>query len=117
MPIEPKNKKSEYAIKSRDKESVKKFANKEENSIAKTIGAKKQPNSGATAFLKGDMILDSTFCIDVKSTKGTRIIVDEDMLVKIENDAYAVGKSPALILNFPRTKKVKRKRWVVIPIK
>lgn len=115
MPIEPKKQRKHFSIDDRGKESIKKFANKEEKSVADSIGAKLQPNSGATPFLKGDMIT-TDYCIDVKSTKSSQIIVDEDMLTKVESDAVRVGKTPALLLNFPKSERLRRKRWVLLPL-
>ncbi len=112
----PKKIKKTFSL-GESKESIKKYANKQEKEISNQLGAKLMPASGATPFMKGDMILNTVDLIDVKSTKSKRIIVDEGMLKKLEDDAFRGSKRPLLILNFSNKQfKAKNKRWVLMPI-
>jgi len=97
-------------------EETKTFANKEEKKIAKKIGGKQTINSGAIPFMPGDIYLGN-YLIDVKSAKTSKqIIVSEDMLRKLEDDAGVEGKNPVLFLNFPNCEKLKNKQWVLLPV-
>lgn len=94
-------------------EGAKNFGNRQEQKIAKDIGAIRTPNSGATPFMKGDMF-KGKIMFDVKSTKHEQFILTTDVLEKLEDDAFKNGKIPVLLLNFTKAKKIAQ-RWVVIP--
>lgn len=96
--------------------NIKKWANKQETLVAKQLGGKKTPASGAMKFMPGDIMLDGGILIDLKSTSKGQVIVTEDMLAKLEGDASVNAKSPALILNFVGSTKLRNKKWVVYPI-
>lgn len=93
--------------------NVKDFGNKEEKRIAKKIGARQTPASGATKFMKGDM-LKGTNMIDAKSTNNLSFTVTVADLQKLESDAFMNGKNPVLLLNFPKAK-LATKEWVLVP--
>lgn len=94
-------------------EGAKDFGNRQEQKIAKDIGAKRTPNSGATPFMKGDMF-KGKIMFDVKSTKHGQFILTTDVLEKLESDAFTNGKIPVLLLNFTKAKKIAQ-RWIVMP--
>lgn len=96
--------------------NIKKWANKQEAKIAKELGGRQTPASGATRFMPGDIMLDNSILIDVKSTVKGQIIITEDMLAKLETDANVNSKSPALIINFANSKKLRNKKWFVYPV-
>lgn len=98
-----------------DVKSVKFLANEEEKKLAKEIGGRQTINSGATIFDKGDVhYLD--YCLDMKMTVGKQIIVTEDMLTKMEQDAMDTHKTPAIVLNFSKSKKLRNTKWVLTPM-
>lgn len=83
------------------------FANRREKLLARQMGGALHRQSGA-GRVKGDFTVGQFKC-DLKSTKGLSITVTRQMLDKIENEAWDVGKDPALVLDFGD------KIWYVIP--
>ena len=77
------------------------YSKNQEKKIAKAVGGKRQPNSGATAFQKGDVITDK-FLIECKTkTKDCNsFTVKEDWLLKNEEEAFAMARYPALCFDF-----------------
>jgi hypothetical protein len=113
---QPKKQTKSFSITDEVNESskVKKFSNKEESKIAKSINASTTIQSGAYIFDPADVRLDD-FVIEVKSAKTAKqIIVTEKILDKILNESARVGKNPMVMLNFPNTK-LRKKKWVVVP--
>lgn len=74
-----------------------------EATIAGLTGSKLQLNSGRFWFSKGDMKYEKEgkkYLVDIKTgTKGVRIT--PKMWYKIEHEAYAESRKPALFLAFP----------------
>jgi len=108
----PKRNKTSFSINS--KKSIKKTVNKEEKQFAKDIDGFRTPNSGAIKFLPGDVIKGDNI-IDLKSTDHTQIVVNEKMLQKIEHEGQKMSKKPIIILFFRKTKKLKNKKWILMP--
>lgn len=77
------------------------YSKKQENKVAKSLGGRRQANSGATAFQKGDVITDQ-FLIECKTkTKDCKsFTVKEDWLLKNEEEAFAMGRESALCFDF-----------------
>lgn len=78
------------------------YSKQQEKKVAKYVGGKRQPNSGATAFYKGDVITDE-FLIEckTKTTDCKSFTIKEDWLLKNEEEAFAMGgKYPALCFDF-----------------
>ena len=77
------------------------YSKKQENKVAKSLGGRRQANSGATAFQKGDVITDE-FLIECKTkTKDCKsFTVKEDWLLKNEEEAFAMGRESALCFDF-----------------
>ena len=50
-----------------NKEFTRYFSDKQEKEIAKMLGGHQTPNSGATGFVKGDVILDNLMLIECKT--------------------------------------------------
>lgn len=77
------------------------YSKKQENKVAKSLGGKRQVNSGATAFMKSDVITD-VFAIECKTkTKDCKsFTVKEDWLLKNEEEAFAMGRESALCFDF-----------------
>ena len=78
------------------------YSKQQEKKVAKYVGGKRQPNSGATPFYKGDVITDE-FLIEckTKTTDCKSFTIKEDWLLKNEEEAFAMGgKYPALCFDF-----------------
>jgi len=69
------------------------FSKKQESDIAKALGGKRQPNSGATQFRKGDVILDR-FLIECKTVTQNRqsFSIQKSVITKIDTERFAMGK-------------------------
>ena len=76
----------------------------EEKRIAKTLNGKRQTNSGATLFSKGDVktdkfLLEAKTCIQEKQSFS----IKEEWLIKLRQEAFAMNKEfSALVFNFGR---------------
>ena len=82
--------------------STRYYSKQQEKKVAKATGGKRQANSGATAFQKGDVITDQ-FLIEAKTkTKDcSSFTIKEDWLLKNEEEAFAMGKNnSALCFDF-----------------
>ena len=81
---------------------TRKYSNAQEKNIAKQLGGKKQPNSGATPFLKGD-VKTSDFLIEAKTQIENKksFTVKKEWLDKNKEEAFSIGKEfSALAFNF-----------------
>ena len=81
---------------------------KQEKRLAKAIGAKRTPQSGAQDTSPTDMITGN-YIIESKATKRNSISVKEEWLSSLKQSPMHMGKIPTLILEFP-----KQRRYVVI---
>lgn len=78
------------------------FSNAQEKRVAKVTSGKKQANSGATAFDKGDVITKD-FCIECKTqtTEKASMSIKKDWITKLKQEAFGIGKSHwAIAFNF-----------------
>lgn len=77
------------------------YSKQQEKKVAKYVGGKRQPNSGATPFYKGDVITDE-FLIEckTKTTDCKSFTIKEDWLLKNEEEAFAMGRESALCFDF-----------------
>lgn len=77
------------------------YSKQQEKKIAKAVGGKRQPNSGATPFYKGDVITDE-FLIEckTKTTDCKSFTIKEDWLLKNEEEAFAMNRDSALCFDF-----------------
>lgn len=89
---------------------------KSEQRLAKALGARLTPNSGALAGAKGDMKLGS-FLIEAKSTVNDSLGLKFAWLAKIAREARETGKRPALALSFTTAdgRAVTDGEWVCLP--
>lgn len=69
------------------------YSNRQERYIAKSLGGKKQSNSGATSFQKGDVKTD-LFLIEAKTqvTEKKTFILRREWFSKIREEAFSMGK-------------------------
>lgn len=74
----------------------------QEKKVAKAIGGRKQSNSGATAFYKGDVVTED-FCIECKTmmTEKKSVTLQSEWIEKIKEEGFAMGKPEwAVVFNF-----------------
>ena len=79
----------------RNQHRIGKAGRKSEKRVAKELGARERPASGAMAGAKGDMEVRRAL-LEAKSTTGNSISVSLDWLAKITREARSDGKTPAL---------------------
>ena len=78
------------------------YSNRQEKQVAKTVGGRTVPNSGAIKFGAGDVTTD-LFLLECKTcmTDKASFSVKEEWLIKNQEEAFAVGKDySALAFNF-----------------
>jgi hypothetical protein len=78
------------------------YSKKQENKVASAIGGKRQPNSGATMFKKGDVVADDIL-IECKTLTKKQLshTIKKEWLEKNAEEAFAVGKDlSALAFDF-----------------
>lgn len=78
------------------------FSKMQEDRVAKSLGGKRQPNSGATPFEKSD-VKTSEFLLEckTKTTLSNSISIRKDVIDKLEKEALFMGKPyTALVINF-----------------
>lgn len=82
--------------------NTRKFSSKQEKLVAKSLKGKVQPNSGATPFLKGDVVADD-WLIECKTqmTDKQSMSIKKEWLEKLEEERFAMRKANmALAFNF-----------------
>ena len=69
------------------------YSKKQEQRVAKTVEGKRQSNSGATPFQKGDVVSD-LFLIEckTKTTPSNSITVKREWIDKNKEEAFAMNK-------------------------
>ena len=90
---------------------------KQEDRVAKALKGRRQPASGSLPVpaLKGDVCEDQ-FLIEAKRTDSNSIRIQSSWLVKIEAQANAVGKVPALSIELANDIPLAEKDWCLIPL-
>ena len=90
-----------------------------ESLVAKRLGGKQQPGSGAIAGAKGDITLDTkyNFLIENKASSGKSFSLPKDWLYKISREAIASERVPALAFQFTDSqgRSDRQDRFVIIP--
>jgi hypothetical protein len=91
-----------------------------EKRVAKTLGARLQPASGAMASAKGDMKIQrkTKFLAESKSTTADTLKVDLAWLMKVTAEALSQNAQPLLTISFvtPEGKlRGLREDWVCMP--
>lgn len=89
---------------------------KSENKLAKSLGAKVTPASGAMDSAKGDMV-HREFLIEAKSTVNKSLSVKLEWLEKVTQESLETGKTPALSIRFTDNdgKALRCGDWVAVP--
>jgi hypothetical protein len=101
----------------RAKHAIGKQGRASEKKLAKQLGVRPRPASGAMEGAKGDIPLPGVL-MEAKSTTSDSLGVKLDWLAKIGNEARSEGKSPALAVTFVDGVGNPRKdgQWVMIPL-
>ena len=94
-------------LKQREKEGSKPlptrhFSKLQEDAVAKAIGGKRTPNSGATTWVKSDVLSDK-FAIEckTKTSASESISIKKDWFTKQKQEAAFMGKPySAVVFNF-----------------
>lgn len=78
--------------------NTRKYSNIQEKAVAKTLGGRKNVNSGATAFIKGDVQLDK-FLVECKTvtTPKASVSIKCDWLEKLKKEAFAMNKPYSML--------------------
>jgi hypothetical protein len=86
-----------------------------EKRLANRLGGKLIPASGSTRA-KGDMVLGD-FLIEAKATSRDSLSLKHDWLAKIDREALATGRKPALAVSFvrPDGTQIRGGTWIAIP--
>ena len=78
------------------------YSNRQEKKVAKKFGGKQVANSGAPAFVAGDVVTtDWLIECKTKTKDCSSFTIKEDWLLKNEEEAFAMGKNySALCFDF-----------------
>ncbi len=73
--------------------NTRKHSKAQESRVAKNLKGKRQPNSGATPFFKGDVKTEH-FCIECKTamTEKKSMSIKAEWIDKLKEEAFAIGK-------------------------
>jgi hypothetical protein len=73
--------------------NTRKYSKTQESRVAKNIKGKRQPNSGATRYSKGDVITDD-FCVECKTatTQKASFSIKKEWVDKLKEEAFAMNK-------------------------
>lgn len=85
-----------------NKNSTRYYSNKQEKKVAKILNGKKQSNSGATNFQKGDCITD-LFLLECKTKMkdSESFTIKKEWFTKNKEEAFAMGKLyNAVVIDF-----------------
>lgn len=93
----------------------KKKSQVQEKRIAKELDGRTQPGSGAFENFKGDVKTDD-FLIEAKRTDKKSLSVKGEWLTKIDREAIAEGKKPALVIELGGMQGFTEKEWVAVPM-
>lgn len=89
-------------IKNPIRTQVKKRSIKQEKKLAKDLGAKRTPRSGADPTAPNDMVLGK-YVIESKSTKYESISLKKEWLSQVKESPINLGKIPTLVIEFTKT--------------
>ena len=88
---------------------IKKNSIKQEKRLAKDLGAKRTPQSGAKDTAPADMILGN-YVIESKATNKNSIVLHKEWLDQLKQSPINYGKIPTVVLDFTKT----NDRYVVL---
>ena len=82
--------------------NTRKYSKAQEDRVAKSVQGKRQANSGATPFFKGDVKTD-LFCIECKTatTEKASMSIKREWIDKLKEETFAMGRRFwSLVFNF-----------------
>lgn len=88
---------------------------RQEHRLAKSLGGMRQPLSGAIPGMKADVKLDR-FLIEAKTTAAQSLSLKVAWLCKIDAEAAACSREPALAIDFQNMPDMFTREWVLIPL-
>jgi len=119
--LEGKSGKKSPSFKGKKEKHKKAQINDHERELAKKVGGKRRPMSGALDHLKGDVAIgesygEHSFLLDSKETEFASIIVTGKDLAKISREAFAESRNPGLIINIEQIPFSVEDTWALIPL-
>lgn len=82
--------------------------------IGLDVGGKRNPASGAFQGMKGD-VESKLFLIEAKKTGKDEYRLSRKVVSKIDKEAIACGKIPAIVVEFENMRRDVESRWALIP--
>jgi len=85
-----------------EKKPTRWYSTKQEKAVAKSVDGKRQPNSGATMFMPGDIVTED-WQLECKTCEKSQksFSIKKDWLVKNKEESVLSGKQyTALVFNF-----------------
>ena len=78
--------------------NTRKYSDIQEKQVARALGGRKNANSGATAFVKGDVQLKD-FLVECKTVmqKKSSISIKQDWLDKLKREAFSMNKPYSML--------------------
>ena len=75
------------------------YSNKQEKAVAKAVGGRQTPNSGATKHVKGDVTTDNIL-IECKTctTHKKSFTIQKEWIYKNREEAFAMGKDHSVVV-------------------
>ncbi len=94
-----------------------KHGTRSERRVAKRLGARVRPGSGAMQGAKGDSVLPKLL-VESKATINGSLSLKKQWLDKITREALASNRAPALSVSFvrPSGEAVPHGDWIVLPL-
>ena len=78
--------------------STRQASKKQENKVAKLLGGRVQPNSGATDFRKGDVVTkDMLIECKTSMTEKKSVAIQKEWLEKNQKEAFAMNKRKSAV--------------------
>lgn len=84
----------------KNKESTRYYSTRHEDSICKALGAKRNNNSGAGLFRKGDVVHEgASMLIEAKTTMSEKqsVSIKKEWITKNQSEAFSMRKSNSCI--------------------
>jgi len=97
-----------------ERKSQKWKSQRSERALAKRLAGTQTPASGALS-IKGDVQTDD-FVVELKETNGVEFRLRLADLVKVSREAFGVGKTPCLIVQWNAGAQGVSKRWILRPL-
>lgn len=104
-------------LRRRNQHKIGKAGRESEKRLAKRLGGRQRPASGAMEGAKGDIDLKDML-IEAKSTTAKSLGVQFEWLLKIAHEARGNGKHPALTVTFTSANgtQLKDGAWIMVPL-